>query len=355
MKSLKLGSKIVNDTSLYFIADIGANHNGSLEKAIELIHLAKWAGADAAKFQNFTANKIVSKYGFENMGGKVSHQSKWKKTVFEVYKDASINKEWTSILKNECEKVGIDYFTSAYDFESVDLVDPFVDLYKVGSGDISWLEIIDYIYSKNKPVLLATGACDMDDVERIMNLSQSKPNTTVLMQCNTNYTGSLENFKYCNLNVLNLYKEKYPDFMLGLSDHTPGHSTVLGSLALGARVFEKHFTDNNEQEGPDHFFAMNPYTWREMVDRSYELLYALGDGIKRVEENEKQAYLVQRRCLCANKSLTKGKIITQDDIFPLRPIMENSFQPFEIENLIGKELSEDLEYGQCFTKKNVKL
>ena len=129
MNTIKLGTKIIDDNSLYFIADIGANHNGSLEKAIELIHLAKEAGADAAKFQNFQADKIVSKTGFDNMKGKLSHQSKWKKSVFEVYEDASISKNWTRILKEECEKAGIDYFTSAYDFESVDLVDPYVDMY----------------------------------------------------------------------------------------------------------------------------------------------------------------------------------------------------------------------------------
>ena len=104
MNKIKLGSKLVDDNTLYFIADIGANHNGSLKKAIKLIHLAKEAGADAAKFQNFQANKIVSKIGFDKMKGKLSHQSKWKKSVYEVYEDASISKDWTRILKQKCEK-----------------------------------------------------------------------------------------------------------------------------------------------------------------------------------------------------------------------------------------------------------
>ena len=128
---IKLGNKIIDSNNLYFIADIGANHNGNLDKAIELIKLAKESGADAAKFQNFQADKIVSKSGFDNMNTKLSHQSKWKKSVYEVYQDASISKEWTSILKQECNNIGIDYFTSPYDFESVDLVDPFVDMYKI--------------------------------------------------------------------------------------------------------------------------------------------------------------------------------------------------------------------------------
>ena len=355
MNKIKLGSKIIDDNSLYFIADIGANHNGSLEKAIELIHLAKEAGADAAKFQNFQADKIVSKTGFDNMKGKLSHQSKWKKSVFEVYEDASISKDWTRILKEECNKVGIDYFTSAYDFESVDLVDSFVDLYKIGSGDISWLEIIDYILDKKKPVLIATGASTNEDVTRVMNMAMKKTNDLVLMQCNTNYTGSEENFKYCNLNVLKQFSEDYPNIVLGLSDHTAGHSTTLGAITLGARVIEKHFTDDNNQIGPDHGFAMNPKSWRDMVDRSYELLVALGDGEKRVEPNEEQSKLVQRRCLRATTSLKKGHILIDSDFIALRPISEGGFEPFEKDILLGKVLFEDIEAGEHFTKKIVKL
>lgn len=350
MNKIKLGNKVIDNTSLYFIADIGANHNGSLEKAIELIHLAKNAGADAAKFQNFQANKIVSKTGFDNMKGKLSHQSKWKKSVFEIYQDASISKDWTSILKTECDKIGIDYFTSPYDFESVDLVDPFVDLYKIGSGDISWLEIIEYILDKNKPVIIATGASTSDDVKRVMDMALAKTNDLVLMQCNTNYTGSPENFKYCNLNVLQQFQKNYPNVVLGLSDHTSGHATTLGAITLGARVIEKHFTDNNDQEGPDHAFAMNPTSWREMVDRSYELLSALGDGVKRVEPNEEQSLIVQRRCIRVNKTLPKGHIITKGDLMSLRPISEGGFHPYQEDMVIGHTLLEPIEAGEHLTK-----
>jgi len=355
MNSIKLGNKIIDNNSLYFIADIGANHNGSLEKAIELIHLAKKSGADAAKFQNFQADKIVSKTGFDNMKGKLSHQSKWKKSVFEVYEDASISKDWTRILKEECDKVGIDYFTSAYDFESVDLVDPYVNLYKIGSGDITWLDIIDYILDKNKPVLIATGASTNEDVSRVMKMALKKTQDLVLMQCNTNYTGSIDNYNYCNLNVLKQFSLDYPNTVLGLSDHTAGHATTLGAIALGARVIEKHFTDNNNQEGPDHGFAMNPQSWRDMVDRSYELLVSLGDGVKIVEKNEEQSKLVQRRCLRVKTNLKKGHTILESDLISLRPISEGGFEPFEKTSLIGKELLMDIEAGEHLTKKIVKL
>lgn len=349
MKSIKLGSKTVDKNSLYFIADIGANHDGSLEKAIELIHLAKEAGADAAKFQNFQADKIVSKLGFDKMKGKLSHQSSWKKSVFDVYKDASISKDWTQTLKDTCDKVGIDYFTSPYDFESVDLVDPYVDLYKIGSGDITWLDIIGYIIEKGKPVLIATGASTNEDVKRVMDFALSKTRDLVLMQCNTNYTGAVENFNYCNLNVLKQFAKDYPDVVLGLSDHTSGHATTLGAIALGARVIEKHFTDNNANIGPDHSFAMNPVTWRDMVDRSYELLAALGDGIKVVEDNEVQAKTVQRRCVRVNADLKRGHIITSENLIALRPISKNGIEPYEIPNLIGKTLKADIKAGEHLT------
>ena len=355
MNTIKLGTKIIDDNSLYFIADIGANHNGSLEKAIELIHLAKEAGADAAKFQNLQADKIVSKTGFDNMKGKLSHQSKWKKSVFEVYEDASISKNWTRILKEECEKAGIDYFTSAYDFESVDLVDPYVDMYKIGSGDITWLDIIYYIIDKNKPVIIATGASTNEDVSRVMKMALKKTQDIVLMQCNTNYTGSIDNYNYCNLNVLKQFSIDYPNTVLGLSDHTAGHATTLGAIALGARVIEKHFTDDNNQEGPDHGFAMNPQSWRDMVDRSYELLVSLGDGVKIVEKNEEQSKLVQRRCLRVVTNLKKGHILTDGDFISLRPISDGGFEPYEKVNLIGKELLMDIDAGDHLTKKLVKL
>ncbi|SHN00867.1 N-acetylneuraminate synthase family protein [Polaribacter sp. KT 15] len=353
MNSIKLGNKIIDDNTLYFIADIGANHNGSLEKAISLIKLAKDSGADAAKFQNFQADKIVSKSGFDKLKGKISHQSNWKKSVFEVYEDASISKDWTKILKEECDKVGIDYFTSAYDFESVDLVDPFVDMYKIGSGDISWLEIIEYTLLKNKPVLLATGASSKEDVKRVMDMALNKTDKLVLMQCNTNYTGASENFKYCNLNVLKQFAIDYPNVVLGLSDHTSGHATTLGAIALGARVIEKHFTDDNDQVGPDHGFAMNPNSWRDMVDRSYELLSALGDGIKIVEDNEIQSQLVQRRCLRVKHRLEKGHILKDEDFIVLRPISEDGVHPYEKNIFVGKVLLESIDAGEHLTKKMI--
>ena len=344
---IKIGNKVItNGGKQYFIADIAANHDGSLERAYKLIELAKESGADAAKFQNFKASTIVSRNGFDTMP-QMSHQSAWKKSVFEVYEDASIDQEWTEKLKNKCDEVGIEYMTSPYDFSSVDLVDPYVNAYKIGSGDITWVDIIKYIAKKDKPILLATGASAQQDVDRAMNVLKEHQSGVVLMQCNTNYTASIENYKYINLNVLKNYGALYPQCVLGLSDHTFGHATILGALALGARVFEKHFTDDNGREGPDHKFAMNPKTWREMVDASYELYYALGDGEKKIEKNEKESVIVQQRAVYVTHNLKKGEILKEEDVFPLRPLKTGCVYPYEVERVIGKKINQDIKEDTC--------
>jgi N-acetylneuraminate synthase len=276
------------------------------------------------------------------MKGQSSHQSSWRKSVFETYEDASLSYEWTGKLKQKCDEVGIEYFTSPYDFESVDHVDPFVNVYKIGSGDITWIEIIEYIARKGKPVMLATGASTMDEVVRAMDALLPLNREVVLMQCNTNYTASVENFRYINLNVLTAYRKRFPGVVLGLSDHTSGHATVLGAVALGARVFEKHFTDDNNRSGPDHKFAMNPATWKTMVERANELYLSLGDGVKTVEENEKQTVMLQRRALRFTKDLLKGHSLAESDLFPLRPIPEDGLPPTEIDNALGRILRRDV-------------
>ncbi len=167
----------------------------------------------------------------------------------------------------------------------------------------------------------------------------------VLMQCNTNYTANDENFKYIQLNVLKSYALMFPNAILGLSDHTLGHSTVLGAVTLGAKVIEKHFTNNNNLKGPDHKFSMNPSSWIEMVDRTKELEYALGHSIKKVEENEKETCILQRRCLRASRDLLKDEIITNDMIEILRPAPKGAILPYEVDDIIGKKLNHNLKYG----------
>lgn len=338
--------KIGADYPAYFIADIGANHDGDIERAKDLIYLCAEAGADAAKFQHFKADSIVSDHGFKSMSDKGSHQTNWKKSVFDVYKDASINLDWTQTLKDTCEKAGVAFFTSAYSFDLVDYIDPFVPAYKIGSGDITWTQMIEYVANKQKPYIIASGASSMDDVVRAVSAGLAINDQMCLMQCNTNYTASLENFKYIQLNVLRVFKEMYPDLVLGLSDHTPGHATVLGAITLGAKMIEKHFTDDNDIEGPDHKFSMNPKSWREMVDTTRELENALGNGIKKIEDNEQQTAIVQRRSIRLTTDLSAGTQIQKDHLEVLRPCPVDGLPPHYMDDVIGKTLDKDIKNGE---------
>ena len=332
------GKRIGGDYPTYFIADIAANHDGDIERAKDLIYMAAEAGADAAKFQHFQAETIVSDHGFKNLKSGKSHQDKWKDSVFDVYRAASVHLEWTATLKETCEKAGIPFFTTPYALDLVDYMDTYVPAYKIGSGDITWLEMIDRVASKQKPYFLATGAATADEVHQAVSTALAVNPRFALMQCNTNYTASLENFKYIHLNVLRTYREMYPNMVLGLSDHTPGHATVLGAVALGARIIEKHFTDDVNRIGPDHAFSMDPSAWRELVDRTRELESALGDGVKKVEENELHTVIVQRRSIRFARNMAEGQVIHENDLHFLRPCPADGLPPYRLDEVVGRKL-----------------
>lgn len=344
---LKINNRLIGpEHPTYFIADIAANHDGSLERAKMLIRLAKEAGADAAKFQHFQAPKIVSEYGFTHMNAQVSHQAAWKKSVTQVYAEASLPQDWTPILKETCDEVGIDFFTSPYDYDSIEHVDPYVPAYKVGSGEIDWIEALEHMASKGKPVIIATGASTIGEVQRAVHAILRLNKQLCVMQCNTNYTASPENYDHINLNVLKTYATMFPNVVLGLSDHTHGNATVLGAVALGARVIERHFTDDNNREGPDHKFALNPEAWAHMVEETRLLERALGSADKFITENERDTSVVQRRCLRAARDIQAGEILTREMIDVLRPATPGAIKPHEILNVIGTRALHDLAHGQ---------
>ena len=347
------GQKIGLNHPTYFIADIAANHDGDLERAKMLIRLAKEAGADAAKFQNFRASKIVSDYGFKSLGGQLSHQASWKKSVFEVYADAAVPFDWTPILKKECDKVGIHYFSSPYDYEAIDMLDAYVPAFKAGSGLMSWPDALVRMAKFDKPILIASGAADIGDVVRAVRAVRPHNNEIVLFQCNTNYTAADSNYDHLNLNVLKTYAAMFPDLVLGLSDHTHSSAPVVGAVTMGARLIERHFTDSNDREGPDHKFAMNPENWAEMVRQVRTLERALGSYDKFVTGNEQETYWLQRRCLRAACEIKAGEIITADMLEPLRPNVEGAVQPWELEQLVGKKALIDMPYGMDLRWENI--
>jgi len=341
--------RVSQNDPTYFIADIAANHDGDLERARSLIWKAKEAGADCAKFQHFVADKIVSAAGFEALGAQSAHQAGWKRTVVEVYDAYHTRRDWTEALVETCRAADIEYMTTPYDMEAIATQAPHVPAIKVGSGDITFTPLLQACADLGKPVLLATGAATMDDVEQAVATVLERNPRLVLMQCNTNYSGSEDNFAHVNLNVLKAFATRWPGMPLGLSDHTPDHEAVLGAVALGARVIEKHFTDDNGREGPDHAFALDPASWAAMVKATRRLEASMGTGVKVIEGNETQTVVVQRRAIRARTDLPAGHVLTEADVECLRPCPADALDPRRLEAVIGRALASPVTAGKALT------
>ena len=352
---IKINKKIYNTRSqAYFIADIAANHDGSLKKAKDLIRLAAESGANAVKFQNFKADTIVSDFGFKSLKNKLSHQSKWKKSVFQVYKNAELPLKWTPELKETARKYKIDYFTAPYDLKMIPYLNKFVPAWKIGSGDITWHENVIAMAKTKKPILIATGASELNEIKILLKKVLKINKQVILMQCNTNYTASEKNYDYINLNCLKTFKKQFPGVVLGLSDHTFGDETVLGAIALGAKFIEKHFTDKNNLEGPDHKFSMNPTTWSEMIESARKLERSMGFDKKKIELNEKQTVILQRRSIRLSRDMNVNEKIKEKDLTYLRPCPLGSLPPYKKKLIINKKLKKSFKFHHAIKLEDVK-
>jgi N-acetylneuraminate synthase len=262
--------------------------------------------------------------------------------VFEVYKNAELPFEWTEALVSKCREVGIDFFSAVYDLSFIEQLASTMPFFKIGSGDIDWLQAINSILEIGKPIFLATGASSIEEVRAtVRHIGVGTP--LVLMQCNTNYTADDKNLRYLNLKVLESYRSEFPHVILGLSDHTQKNEVIIGAVAMGARVIERHFTDDVNRLGPDHKFSLDPIMWRDMVDQVRILELALGTGEKKVEDNEKEARIVQRRSIRANRVIKQGELLREEDLVCLRPCPNEAISPALLEHVIGVIAKHDLE------------
>jgi len=348
-KQIKFGdTNVGNGHQTYFIAEIGANFDGSLDKAKKLCDAALEAGANCAKFQSFISEKIVSRKGFEKMNLKGVHGT-WGRSVSDVFKDAEFPRDWHHLVKEHCDNIGIHFSTSPYDFEAVDMcVNLDLPFIKIGSGEITWLEMIHRIAATQKPIILATGDATLAEIDDAINVIISTGNKNlVLLQCITNYPSMIES---ANINVLKTYKSAF-DVLTGYSDHSAGDVVILGATALGGCVVEKHFTLNKKDIGPDHPHSMDVSEFKLMIERVRQLEMALGSSRKFVVEEELETVIVQRRGLYAAKTIPKGKIIENSDIIELRPAL--GILPKYKRNIIGQVSQTDISEGEPIYWENV--
>lgn len=341
MPEFKIGNLNVGGSHpAIFIAEIGSNHDGNLNRAFKLIELAKQAGASIAKFQHYKADTLASAVGFERLS--LAH---YTDNPYDVFKKYEISWEWTPLLKEHCDKVGIEFMSTPYSLEAVDHLNPYVSAFKIGSGDITYHRLLSKAILTKKPVMLSTGASNMEEVKTVVKFFDDYP--FVLMHCNTNYEDSPSNDQYLNLRIINRYKNVFGYMaVIGYSSHTNSSSEIIATI-LSAKVIEAHFTDGCSNS-PDDTFALLPNAFRETVEATRHIETMLGDGTKRVEENEKDTVVLQRRCLRAAVDLSAGTILGPEHVVALRPAPEGSLDPFRLNEVVGKTIRMPFVKGQAF-------
>ncbi len=331
--NIKIGNRFINDSSpAYIIAEIGSNHNGDLNIAIDTISSAKEAGVDAVKFQTFKAESHYSRHtpGFNYLNNV---------DTFELIKCNELNREWHVILQQNAQALGLDFFSSACDYDAIEELDKLnVPAFKIASFDIPDLDLVYYTALKGKTVILSTGMCSIHDISAALLACQRANNENViLLQCTSLYPSGVH---LANLNAIKKLRE-YFDIIVGYSDHTQDNLCAIAATALGGKVFEKHFTLSRNMTGPDHPFAMDPKMMKRYVEDIRRTESSLGNGIKNgPSAEEKEMFEKGRRSIHLKNALMKGDVIKEENIIIKRP--GYGIPPFLKENIIGKSVKVDV-------------
>jgi sialic acid synthase SpsE len=321
----------------YIIAEIGVNYEGSMEVAKRLISEAKEGGADAVKFQSYKAETLASKDSpayWDTEKEPTTSQYKLFKKHDSFWIDEM--KE----LKVYCDTLDIEFMSTPFDLESADFLDSMMDVYKISSSDITNKPFIEYICKFNKPIILSTGACSLHEIQEAVGWIEIFGNPLALLHCVLNYPTLDEN---ANLGMILDLKAKFPDKIIGYSDHTLPSDMKVCEMAtmLGAIIIEKHFTHDKTLTGNDHYHAMDIddlKLYRRNLEKTFIIL---GQFQVRALESEAIARLNARRSLVANKLIPQGKTIEESDLTFKRPA--HGISPRSIDDLIGKEASNDID------------
>jgi len=336
---IQIGNRSVGDGEpTFIIAEVGSNHNGSLEQAKELIDVAVEAGASAVKFQIFQAEKHYSKYTpeFSYLKGK---------STYELIKSLELPREWIEDLAEYCESKDIIFLATPCDFDAVDLLDKYVPAFKITSFEIVDLELIKYAAGKGKPMIISTGMANLGEIEEAIKAIKSAGNEDIiLLHCNSLYPTPVE---VVNLKAMETMRTAFK-VPIGFSDHTLGIHITIAAVAMGACVIEKHFTLSRKMEGPDHSFAIEPDELKEMVRCIREVEKAKGSGIKEKSDLESgEMYVKARRSIHAKINIPKGTKITRDMLIIKRP--GYGIKPKFIDVVVGREAKRDVKEDEWIT------
>lgn len=326
-------------SSTWIIAEAGVNHNGSLDRAKEMIKVAAAAGVDAVKFQTFSAENLVTQtaikasYQLQNTGVQESQ--------FEMLKKLEFTFDEYLKLQNFCQKIGVTFLSSPFDLASIDFLSKIgLNLWKIPSGEITNLPYLRAIGKRGEQVILSTGMCELHEIREAIHVlvdSGMKLSDLRLLHCNTEYPTPMPDV---NLRSMLTMQDEFR-VQVGYSDHTLGIEVSIAAVALGAVIIEKHFTLDRKLPGPDHQASLEPSELRAMVSAIRNVEICLGDGNKRPSPSEIQNIPIARKSIVAAKPISVGEIFTPNNLTTKRP--GTGISPMRWDSLIGQKANRDYE------------
>ncbi len=338
-KVLKIKDRFIGENyPTYIIAEMSANHAQDFNRAIEIIHAAKESGADCIKIQTYTPDTMTIDSDKEYFQIK---EGTWKgENLYQLYQKAYTPWEWQGRLKEEAEKVGLDFLSTPFDHTSVDFLEGLgVDFYKIASFELVDIPLIKYIASKGKPIILSTGMGTLGEIEEAVRAVRSQGNEQLcLLRCSSAYPAIPDDM---NLKTMQNMAETF-GVVVGLSDHSLGSIAAITAVAMGAKVIEKHFCLSREIKNPDSSFSMEPGEFKKMVEDIREAEKAIGTVSYELSEREEQSRIF-RRSIFAVKDIAKGEAFTKENIRIIRP--GNGLPPKYFDEIIGKTAGENIEKG----------
>jgi sialic acid synthase SpsE len=324
MKEIKIGNfKISDNSKTYLIAEIGINHNGNIDTAKKLIKLAKKSGANAVKFQTFKAEKLV----------------KEDSPQFSMFKKLELTKDMHIELINYSKELKIDFFSTPFDYESADLLNELdIKAFKIASSDLNNIPFLKYIAKFQKPIILSTGMATIEEILEAKKAIYSQNNEKlIVLHCLSLYPTPFEEL---NLNSILYLKDVLKDNIIGFSDHTEGILAPIIATVLGAKVIEKHFTFDNNAEGPDHKLSLNYIDFKKMKEEIKKVEISLGEKKKEPSISEKTNIINSRTSIISKKEIKKNEKLTLDNIIIKRPA--TGIEPKHLETVINKKINKNI-------------
>ncbi len=339
MRTVRIGKRVIGEGQPCFIvAEAGSNHNGNLEQALAMIDVARAANVDAVKFQNFRASKLYP----PNAG--LSDYLPVKKPIYDIIKSLEMPLEWIPTLADYCKAKDLMFFSAPFDEESADVLDPYVEVFKIASYEITHMPLIRHVARKRKPMILSTGTADLGEVGQAVKWCHAEGNDQViLLQCTASYPAPPTSL---NVRALVTMRETF-GVPTGLSDHSRDPLVgPMAAVALGANVIEKHFTLSNRLPGPDHGYAIEPGELAAMVAAVRKLEQVLGNGEKVRQSVERDLHEFARRYIYSTKTIRKGDTFTRDNLAVLRRgQLASGLEPRHWDNVIGRKATRDIGEG----------